>query len=256
MELIAEGFTAEIYRWGAGQALKLYRSLFAPVAEREFEVMQSLAGCGLSIPRAIQLLEVDGRPGYVMEEVAGACFRDLLESDENAAPQLAAALGKLHASIHACPASGIQLESILDRVAGKIKRADTLGDLTDPVRATIDGVHEGATLCHNDFHFGNVLQDDGGTWIIDWNGAGLGDPHSDLGKSTVLMEHGPEGICFGPRAHKRRTDLTATYLEAYAAERELDDDLLEKWQILRAAELISLGVPFSNDLKILIEDLL
>jgi aminoglycoside phosphotransferase (APT) family kinase protein len=256
MELISEGFTAEIYRWGEGLALKLYRPMFEEVAEREFEIMRTLSDCGLRIPRVIRMVEVDGRPGYLMDEIRGTSFRELLESDDVSASRIAATLGKLHASVHDCKGINVPLGSIRDRVVDKVLSADALGDLSEPARAALDSVSDGTALCHNDFHFGNVLQGDDIVWMIDWNGAGLGDPHADLGKSTVLMGHGPEGICFGPCAHNRRIELTEMYLEAYAGERELDLELLKKWQILRAAELISLGVPFADELESFIKSLL
>ena len=114
----------------------------------------------------------------------------------------------------------------------------------------------GNALCHNDFHFGNVLQDTAGLWMIDWNGAGLGDAHADVGKSIILMAHAPAGICFGPRAHGRRSEFTEMYLDAYRAERKLDMALLRTWQIVRAAELMSFGVPFAGELGEFIKGLL
>lgn len=257
LELIAEGFTAQIFRWQEGQVLKLYRAPFEAVAERECEVMRGLAGYRLRIPRVIQVLEFGGRTGYVMEEIRGPSLRDLLETDPASRSRYATALGRLHACVHACQIDGGGMGAVLPRIAHRIHLGtNLLGELWKPVCAALAGIRGGEALCHNDFHFGNVLQDAVGLWMVDWNGAGLGDAHADVGKSTVLMTHASVGICFGPQAYVRRCELTEGYLKAYRAERELDSDLLRVWQIVRAAELMSLRVPFAEELREEIEGLL
>jgi len=248
LELVAEGFTAEIFKWAEGQVLKLYRPPFAAVAERECAVMQLLVGSGLRIPRVIKAVNVDGRTGYVMEEICGPSLRDLLEAQQPAQERLAATLARLHAVVHSQRVNHDRLGTVADRVALRVLESQALGELRSPVAAVLAGMTEGGRLCHNDFHFGSVLQDAGGLWIIDRNGAGPGDVHADVGKTTVLMAHAPVGLCFGPRAHRSRSELIGIYLEAYRAERELDGDVLRKWQIVRAAELISLRVPFAGKL--------
>lgn len=257
LERIAEGFTAEIFRWNEGQVLKLYRPSFAAVARRECRIMRTLAEQGLAIPRVIQLLEVDGRTGYVMQEVRGASFRDLLETDPAAGQRCATVLGRLHAHVHGCQVNGDCLDAIGSRVAHRIRQgANLLGELHKPVCDVLGGIPEGLALCHNDFHFGNILQDAAGLWSIDWNGAGLGDAHADVAKSVVLMTYAPAGICLGPRGHEHRSELVEAYLHAYRTEHELDPSLLRTWQIVRAAELICLRVPFADSLAKLIGRLL
>ena len=257
MKLVAEGFTSQIFKWDEEHVLKLYRPPFSHIAKREFEIMQFLSDYNLSIPYVIEMLEVDGRSGYVMQEINGLSFKDLLEDDMASVQRYANALGKLHARVHQCDVPSGYFSQIISRIGAIIQKGEkALSDLNDPVQTLLGKVQEGKELCHNDFHFGNVLEDKSGLWMVDWNGAGFGDIHADVAKSIILMTYAPIGLCLGPQAHQDRVRIVQIYLDAYISENDLDAGLLKMWQIIRAAELISLHVPFADDLVRAIRELL
>ena len=66
--LIGEGKVAEVFEYGEGRVLKLYRA-GQPKSDavREAEVLGVVAQARVRAPRAYGVIEVDGRWGVVME---------------------------------------------------------------------------------------------------------------------------------------------------------------------------------------------
>lgn len=61
-----------------------------------------------------------------------------------------------------------------------------------------------ATLCHNDLHHLNILDDGGRLWLVDWEYSGAGDPLFDLAGLLCL--------------HELTGDLREAVIEAYGLE--------------------------------------
>jgi hypothetical protein len=73
--LIGEGKVAEVFEYGDGKVLKLYRAgQPASDARREFGILDVVEAAGVAAPRAFDLEQVDERWGLVMSYVAGQPF--------------------------------------------------------------------------------------------------------------------------------------------------------------------------------------
>jgi aminoglycoside phosphotransferase (APT) family kinase protein len=70
-----------------------------------------------------------------------------------------------------------------------------------------DGVYA-TTLCHNDLHHQNVLDEGGRLWLVDWEYGGCGNPLFDVASFLTLHDLGP-----GP---------TEAFLESYGRLRPAD----------------------------------
>jgi aminoglycoside phosphotransferase (APT) family kinase protein len=55
------------------------------------------------------------------------------------------------------------------------------------VRTALRFLPQGSSLCHGDFHPGNVLLGPAGPVIIDWADAGVGHPGADVARTAVIM---------------------------------------------------------------------
>lgn len=75
-----------------------------------------------------------------------------------------------------------------------------------------DGGHA-TTLCHNDLHHLNVLDDGARLWLVDWEYGGCGHPLFDVASFLSLQDLGPTP--------------TATFLEAYGGLAPIDLGHLE-----------------------------
>src|SRR5687768_9068383 len=60
-ELLARGFTSDVYDWEQGRVLKLFfPGLPHEKAEREFRVTRAVHAAGLPAPAAFEVIEIDG----------------------------------------------------------------------------------------------------------------------------------------------------------------------------------------------------
>ncbi len=69
---IAEGRTAEIYSWGDGHILKLYRDWWpSHWVEYEARIGRAVHAAGIPSPGAQEIIEVNGRRGLIYERFDG-----------------------------------------------------------------------------------------------------------------------------------------------------------------------------------------
>ena len=163
----------------------------------EFRVLQAAFAAGVTAPEPLFALAAeDGLgDGFVMRRVGGtAIARKLLRDAPYAAarPRITSQLGAILARLHATDPDTLPPlahREAADLIAGLRGVLDRLG-YAQPVfelalswldrRKPPPTAH--AVLVHGDFRTGNYLVDENGvTAILDWEGAHLGDPVEDLG---------------------------------------------------------------------------
>lgn len=205
---------------------------------REHALLMRLHGESIPVPvpRAVCLdRSVIGRSFLICDFLPGTAERAALA----ARPDNAALLGDLAAALaalHRLPPGPDQA------VSGPAARVAQIAGWDDLLAAAPPAVGQGldwlaanaptdgfpASL-HRDFRTGNFLVAEGRlTAILDWEFAGAGDPHEDLGWFTAA--------CWRPDAPSREAgglgDLNA-FLAAYAAAggRPVDPERLRFWQV-------------------------
>lgn len=185
LERIGEGAEAEIFAWPDGRALRLLRRQDADALAAEQAAMRAVRGI-VDVPEPGELVTVDGRPGLVMERVDG---RDLLAALE-AQPWRVGRIGGLSGRLHA-RLLRVDAPPVLPPLREALRRA--LNDAAVPpgarqaALATLDSLPDGETLCHGDFHPGNILAHDGRHVVIDWANAVRGDPQADIARTELLL---------------------------------------------------------------------
>lgn len=181
------GRTAEIYPWGTGKVLKLYR-LGWGVAEaaHEARIARALQMSGLPVPAVGDCIEVDGRAGLIFERVDGpSLWEPSLRKPWTlfwAVPRL---LADLHASVHrvTIPTLPSQRERFAHRI-GSSRALDP--SVKERLLRILDTLPDGDVACHGDFHLGNVIIAAQGPVIIDWVDATRGNPLADVARTLVL----------------------------------------------------------------------
>jgi Ser/Thr protein kinase RdoA (MazF antagonist) len=164
---IAQGRTAEIYLWGDGHVLKLYRDWCPPDwVEYEARVARAIYQAGIPSPEPLEIVEVNSRRGLVYEHVEGISMLQ----DMNARPwrliEHARSLADLQVQIHKKSIRG--LPSYKDRLRFDISRSAHLNPvLREKALAALDILPDGENVCHGDFHPGNVLLTEAGPIVID-----------------------------------------------------------------------------------------
>lgn len=247
---IADGRTAEIYAWADGQVIKLLRPGLDPRAlEQEADVLLRLDDLRLPMPRLVATVDVAGRPGIVLERVAGRPI-SVRPWKLRSTGQL---LGELHAAVHRRKAAGHRsgLPALVDRLRAAIEAAELPPAIRERALSRLRELPDGDRICHGDFHPGNVLMTAAGPMLIDWVDAARGHPAADVARTVLLVRVGRPSA--GPRSRAKdlgRALLTRTYLRAYPT------PMPRPWLLPVAAARLSEEVHGEHDhLLTLIEDL-
>jgi aminoglycoside phosphotransferase (APT) family kinase protein len=244
---VGQGREAEIYAWGEGTVLRLLRSPADPArVQREEAAMRAARAGGVAVPRVYCTTTEDGRPGLIMDRVDGPDLVALMGRRPWTVPRVARIVGRAQAAMHEIVAPD-DLQNLRELVRFKIQTADELpAELVEFALATLDTLPDGDRLCHGDFHPGNVLLSRDGPAVIDWTDATRGHPAADLARTRLLLRQGavPEHmpvLIRGMQAFGRGAVLQL-YLRAYARERPIDADLVERWEIVRIADRVKEGI--------------
>ena len=179
---------AQSYVLRAGPELLLPESLSKA---DEFDILRRVYGAGAPVAEPLWCCE-DDIPFFVSRLCRGDARREILtgQLDNDALLRdLAAALAGIHRVAPDAPVNPAVPSARIDTLAAWL---DGIAELFVPVaeglsnglawlRAHAPGEYRG-TLVHRDFRTGNFLVDDGRlVAVLDWEFAGWGDPHEDIG---------------------------------------------------------------------------
>lgn len=111
---------------------------------------------------------------------------------------------------------------------------------------SLDGLPDGDSLCHGDFHPANVLMAGETPVVIDWTAATRGDPAADVARTRLTLRLGevPPGTAAALRllALVGRRILVRLYLRSYRRQRPLDMGLVSRWEVPVAAGRLADGI--------------
>lgn len=237
---IAEGREAEMFAWGEGTILRLHRDPTAQVrAQWEAAAMKTAGDRGVRVPVVHGLTTVMGRPGLVMERIDGPDLLTLVGRQPWRVFWVGRVCGEMHARLHDVPASR-RLPSLRERARQAIESSSRVPQqLAEFALEALKGLPDGDSLCHGDFHPGNILVAGETPVLIDWTNARRGDPTADVGRTLVLLRLAkpPPGTSTALRLLARvgRAILTSAYVRSYRRVRPLDMGALERWETVQAA---------------------
>ena len=184
--VIAQGRTAEIFPFGDGQVLKLFKDWCpAAMVEREAQTAMAVHKAGLPVPAVERIVERDGRRGIVFERVEGYSMGDVFKREPWKLFRLARLTAELQATMHSCELP--ELPSRRERLEENIRAVTALPTNTkEAVLKALDQLPDGNAVCHGDFYVDNIMISPRGPIIIDWFGAARGDPLADVDRTWLL----------------------------------------------------------------------
>ncbi len=166
----------------------------------EYALFRAADAAGVAVPKPLLLgVGVDGidRSFFLMERVSGEANPRRLTRGEEIPPALARQLGSELARIHSITPGPDELRFLarpegppaLARVAEFRAALDASRNPQPVIEWGVQWLERHApegpdslVLCHNDYRTGNyMVGSDGLTAILDWEFAGWGDRHADLG---------------------------------------------------------------------------
>ncbi len=245
LTLIGSGNTADVYEIDSTKILKLFKSgMTKEICEMEFANTKSAASVIRTVPEAFQTIEVDGRYGAVYEKISGYCMLDLLTSKLWTADTHAKLLAKYHVDIQ--KESAHPSPSVKQKLKQDISRSDLLTEEEKrKVYCYLDSLPEGNTLCHFDFHPGNVIIQENKPVIIDWMTLCFGDKCSDVARTGIILKfselpHGPWLV--KKLVHYMHNRLYKVYIKEYLNLTGISKRDVDQWELPVAAARLREGI--------------
>ncbi len=186
-ENFARGRSAEIFHAGEGKILKLFFADYPrEYAEKEYRNTKIAAELGCTGMNVYEMVEKDGRFGFVMDLVDGVSQNDMPGKNPLYLFRGGKDLAQCHVRVQAKHTK--QLDDVrqvcLDLLADKTM-SFLSAEEKQKAAGYIRSLPEDDTVLHLDFHTGNVLVDKSGQCkIIDWMTAARGN----RGVEEALME--------------------------------------------------------------------
>jgi aminoglycoside phosphotransferase (APT) family kinase protein len=253
---IQANFALDVRIDGVGLALVLRKDARSRMAvsrtrAEEFAVLRAAFAAGVSVAEPLWASDdpaIVGAPFFIMRRVAGTAIGRRIVRDETLGGDrstLAARLAEQLARIHAIHPPRTELaflgepRSAHDFVADAYAFLDATGRVEPALELGLRWLDVNApapadpVLLHHDFRTGNYMLDAGGiTAILDWEFAGWGDPHEDIGwffaRSWRFGMNEREAGGIGSRS---------AFYAAYerASGRPIDDDRVRYWEAFALA---------------------
>jgi len=236
LKKIAEGREAEMFEWGEGRVLRLYRSGWdRGDAVSQALLLETVASLGVRVPATFGTVEVEGRQGLVLERLGGP---DLL-TEIGSKPWKMFAMGRVWGRLHAqlnTKLAPTELETTRSRYRRMIQQSPLVPDeFRPPAIARLDTLPDGDRLVHGDMHPANIMRTDGDFAVIDWSNVTRGPAEADYIRSYVMGTVGdvPPGSPLLVRmfADLGRKVVRGFYDRAYRKVLKPDAQAVEAWRL-------------------------
>jgi uncharacterized protein (TIGR02172 family) len=242
------GRTAEIYAWDSDKVLKLFYDWF-PAEDVEYEaaIAKAIYSSGFPVPEVGGIVEVNGRLGLEYERLNGKSMWLHMRAKPWMLKKYVSLWANLHAEIHACTnVKGIP--TLRDKLEKRIRSTDELSsEVREESLSLLASLPMGTTLCHGDFHPGNIIMTREGPIVIDWIDAAIGNPLADVARTTILVMGEKETSSSTSILKKVMLDWAhRMYLTRYFKLRPAGEDEYRTWKPLVAAARISEGIEGLN----------
>jgi Ser/Thr protein kinase RdoA (MazF antagonist) len=245
-KLIAGGREAEVFDWADGLALRLLREQNADHRlQREMAVMKTVREMIGLAPATDRLIEIDGRPGMILERIEGPTLLAMLARLPR--PFWGGRLtGRIHARINQLTPPDL-LPPLKMWLRPRIQTAPLPAATINRALAIVDALPAGNYLLHGDLHPANILMPASGPVVIDWPNAASGPPEADVARTITILRFGalPDDSPLGVRLFSTlgRRPLIHAYLREYERIQPLDRAVLNRWLFVRATDRIAEAVP-------------
>lgn len=244
-DVVARGTRSSIHAYGPDAVIKVP----APATPEswirsEAEHAEAARASGAPVPRCLGIERVAGRAASVWERVDGTSLWQHIVDAPARGAQAGALLADVHEALFRL-VPPVTIPSQRDRLTAKIRvAAATIDETHAAALDLLPAARAAGRLCHGDLHPSNVILSIRGPVVVDWFDASRGDPVADVARtSLILLAEGADAPPHLPGADRATLEaLTAAYLARMAGHRDVDADLLARWQAVNAVARMAEGV--------------
>ncbi|MBE5979171.1 MAG: aminoglycoside phosphotransferase [Paenibacillaceae bacterium] len=235
-EIVGAGNTATVYEWENGKVVKLFREGYPyQDAVREYENAMDVNEMDFPKPKAYKFITYKGRNGIVYDKVTGESLLDWTLRTGNL-QECAALMAKAHEAILKHEIRNVP--DYKDFLIHQIKKASISKEERLKALHLVEHLEDGTTLCHGDFHPGNLMLSQGSISVIDFMNICRGNRLYDIARTVYLIEYTPvpDGADNPDRIRIQKETLSRLYLEQMNLTKDHIKDYLSAISIARMGE--------------------
>jgi len=255
LEQIAQGGQSKIYNYDNDNILRVpQRELDYKRVKYEYEVYKLIQEY-LDVPHVKELIEIDNKPCIIMEKILGIDLVKELQVKPYKLFSLPGKLAQLHTSIFQVSISD-KLSTNHENAHYCIKNSKLLSDEQKrKLQNILENLDKGSSLCHGDFHPGNIIISKGKNFIIDWSSASSGSIYFDIAHTYLLMINTPKTPNIDDNTYKLQKVITkyigVHYLKKICKLNNIDSKTLWPYFLIKIAERTFYGI--ENEKQILMD---
>lgn len=238
--LIAEGGQSKIYDYDDNKILRVpKREMDYDRIKYEFQVYKFLED-KISVPHVYEVIELDSKPCIVMEKINGIDLYNKIQHNPIIILSLPNILAKLHTSLFTLTTSE-KFVTNHQKAQYCIEHADILNtEIKQKLFNILRELPDGSTLCHGDFHPGNIIETNKSYYIIDWSSATIGSSLFDIAHTYLLLINTPrlENVSDKEFAMQKKVTgyIGKKYLKKVCKNNNIKIDLLLPYLLIKAGE--------------------
>ena len=234
-KIIGTGNTAIVYEWGSNKVLKLFHQGYPMEAIiREFKNASLIRDMDFPKPIAYKVIYCGEQAGIIYDRLDGESLLDWVIKTENAY-KCAVYMARLHKKIIKYSISDVP--NYKDFLRRDIERVQDLKE-REKALSIIDKLPDGNSLCHGDYHPGNIFIYNEKTAVIDFMNICHGPFLYDIARTVFLVEYTPVPEEFKEREKILlfKKSLADLYLTQMNVSREMIQDYLSVITAARMGE--------------------
>jgi hypothetical protein len=189
---LAEGRVSNVFVSKDKHVLKLlHKTVPDWKVDDEFRRCQIIMKAGVKSPRALEIVEVEGRRGIIFE---WAGERDLMNAklgnplNLNSGSKFMSLVHQEFLNREAPELPDIKEEAL--RMSRLLPEGTIRPEQFEILQRYLDQLPSGNNICHMDFHPGNIMLNNGynnGYQVIDWSEAVKGVPAADIAMTSLIL---------------------------------------------------------------------
>lgn len=236
-KIVGIGNTATVYELEEGKVLKLFYHRYPKEAvEKEFFNAEVVSNMNFAKPKAHKIVLCEERIGIIYDRIEGESLLDWVIKTGDV-KRCAVYMAELHKSI-------IHNEIITVPSYKEFLECNILNGLTSNLKMQKEALYKlnklgnGNSLCHGDFHPGNIFLSDGKIVVIDFMNLCHGNFLYDVARTVFLVEYAPvsKDIKNKEMVLELKKSLADLYLIQMGVTREMIKDYLSVIRVARVGE--------------------
>lgn len=265
LNLIAQGGEADIFDLDETRVLRVLRRGNASNST-EKELLPILINHKIKVPRIYEYILIGESQAEIMEKIDGKTMIDYLQKHPLEMKTIVREFAQMHVNLLNIKDT-CKITTMEDRINYTLKNNDVFDKkIVDFILEIYQGLTKGSSICHSDFHPGNILMklqnkyehknrfSNYENYIIDWSGAYIGSYLSDIAHTYLLLTNVP--IIPGQSRinhyilSKSGKLVAKSYLKEINKHLKLDYTEFSKWTVIMSMLRAFYGLPSEREYRI------